>query len=210
MLSLPKQKIQPFLVADTLREKGVVIFTPREFSRLFKTSARQTRYFLETYAKRGFLVRLKKDYYALKMKLPGEEVIANTLYRPSYISLEYALSRFGIIPESAYSITSVTTKATVSFFVLGREFSYHKIKKSAYTGYAPEEVDGKTVFIAEPEKALADYLYFVLLGKKTLNDRLDCSRLDKKKTIFYGSLFRRKNMANLIEKAFLINPTIIK
>lgn len=210
MSTLPKQKIQPLHVADILQEKGISLFTPRDFSRIFRTSAQQTRYFLETYTKRGFLVRLKKDVYALKMRLPNEEAIANALYKPSYLSLEYALSHYGVIPESVYAITSVTTKITVSFTALGKEFSYRKIKKEAFTGYVPEKRNDKTVFVAEPEKALADYLYFVSIGRKTFNDRIDCSRLDKKKALRYGALFQRKTLSALIEQAFSNNPTIIK
>ncbi|MFC1613575.1 hypothetical protein ACFL23_04575 [Patescibacteria group bacterium] len=209
MLLLPKQKIQPLQVAEIIGEKGIMIFTPQEFSRLFKTNPRQTRYFLETYTKRGFLSRLKKDFYALKSKLPNEEIIANALYKPSYISLEYALSRYGIIPESTYTITSVTTKATVAFTAQGKEFLYRKIKKEAYTGYIPEKVEGKTIFIAEQEKALADYLYFVSLGRKTLNDRIDCSRINKKKVIEYSKLFKRKNINQIIDRVWELKPSII-
>lgn len=210
MPTLLKQKIQPLQVADVLQERGVSLFTHRDFSRIFKTSAQQTSYFLETYTKRDFLVRLKKDVYTIKMRLPNEELVANAIYKPSYLSLEYALSRYGIIPESVYNITSITTKITASFTALGKEFSYRKIKKEAYTGYVPEKRNGKIIFIAEPEKALADYLYFVSLGRKTLNDRIDWSRLDKKKTIAYGKLFQRKKMDALIEQVFSMNSTVIK
>jgi len=209
MLSLSKQKIQPFQVAEVLGEKGVMVFTPQEFKRIFRTDSRQTRYFLETYTKHGFLVRLKKDLYVLKTKFPNEEIIANILYKPSYLSLEYALSRYGIIPESVYSITSITTKTTVAFVVQGKEFLYRKIKKEAYTGYTPVKVDGKTIFIAEPEKALADYLYFVSLGRKTLNDRIDRSKLNKEKVIEYSKLFERKNINQLIERVWGLDPNII-
>jgi len=209
MLPLPNQKIQPLVVAEKLGERGIMIFTPREFSRIFKTPSNQTHYFLETYTKRGLLVRLKKDLYTLKTKFPNEEIIANALYKPSYLSLEYALSCYGIIPESVYTITSITTKATVSFDVQGKEFLYRRIKKEAYTGYVPEKKDDKTIFIAEPEKSLADYLYFVSLGRKTLNDRIDCSKLNKEKVIKYCKLFKRKNLNQIIDKVWELNPNII-
>ncbi len=190
--------ISPLAVHDTLREKKVAIFSPGEFSRIFKIPMRNTRYFLETYTKRGLLVRLRKGQYVLKEMIPNEEVIANALYQPSYVSLEYALSRFGIIPEMPYTVTSVTTKITATFTALGRDFSYQKIKKSAFTGYVPEKVGNNTIFIATPEKALADYLYFVSLGKTTLNDRLSIDRLEHKKIISYGKLYGRPGLDALI------------
>lgn len=193
-------------VHDALQEKGVALFTPQEFSRIFKVSPRQTRYFLEAYTKRGLLVRLKQGLYALKEMVPNEEVIANALYKPSYISLEYALARYGIIPEMPYTITSVTTRATASFSVRDKEFSYKKIKRKAFTGYRPERVGEQTIFIADPEKALVDYLYFVSLGKKTLNDRLMLSRLDRKKVISYAKLFGREGLSELTAKVLKTNP----
>ena len=208
MLSLSKSKfIPPLAVHDALHEKGVALFTPQEFSRIFKVSSRQTRYFLEAYTKRGLLVRLKQGLYALKEMLPNEEVVANALYKPSYISLEYALARYGVIPEMPYTITSVTTRATASFSVRDKEFSYKKIKREAFTGYRPERIGEQTIFIADPEKALADYLYFVSLGKKTLNDRLMLRRLEHKKILSYAKLFGREGLNELVKDIIKIKPT---
>lgn len=194
-------------VHDTLREKGVALFTPREFSRIFRASPRQTRYFLEAYTKRGLLARLKKGLYALKEMIPNEEVIANALYKPSYVSLEYALARYGIIPEMPYTVTSVTTKATALFSVRDKEFSYKKIKRKAFTGYRPERVGKYAVFIADREKALVDYLYFVSLGKKTLNDRLILSRLERKKIVSYAKLFGREGLNELVKDILKTKPS---
>jgi predicted transcriptional regulator of viral defense system len=190
--------ISPLTVHDTLQEKRVTLFTPNEFSRVFKVPMRKTRYFLEMYTKRGLLVRLRNGLYALKEMVPNEEVIANALYQPSYISLEYALSRYGIIPEMPYTITSVTPKITATFTARGKDFSYQKIKKNAFTGYVPEKVGDHTIFIATPEKALVDYLYFVSLGKRTLNDRFSIGRLDHKKIMLYGKRYARPQLDALI------------
>jgi predicted transcriptional regulator of viral defense system len=199
---LAKRKIRlsdPLVVRDILQEKKVGLFTPADLSRILNVSPRNTRYFLNAYTKRGLLVRLRKGLYGLKELMPNEEVIANALYQPSYISLEYALSRYGIIPEMPYTITSVTIKVTATFTAIGREFSYQKIKKSAYTGYIPEKIGAHIAFIAEPEKAFIDYLYFVSLGKKTLNDRLSYERLDYKKVRSFGRLYQRSHLDRLID-----------
>lgn len=200
MSTILKSKFaRPLLIQDALRDQGIAFFTPNEVSRFFRLSPETTKYFLETYTKRGLFMRVKKGLYALKSNMPREEVIANALYRPSYISLEYALSHYGIIPESPYSITSVTTKVSASFIVREKEFLYKKIKREAFTGYAPEKAGGHTIFMAEPEKALVDYLYFVSLGKKTLNDRLDISRLNMKKAHGYASLFDRPGLTKIVD-----------
>ena len=196
-----KSKIlQPLSVQGELIDRGTLLFTPREFSRIFHISPAGTKYFLETYAKKGLFTRLKKGLYGLKRHLPGEEEIANALYRPSYISFEYALAKYGIIPEMPYSITSAAAKPTRTFSAAGRTFSYFKIKKQFFTGYLSSKEEGRVVLIAEPEKALVDYLYFVSLGKKSYNDRLNAAKLDKKKIIKYAKLFKRSGLIKLIEK----------
>lgn len=202
-LKLKTRIPSPLAVHDALQEKKVNLFTPEELSRILKASPRSTQHFVEAYTKRGLLVRLRKGLYALKEMLPNEEVIANALYQPSYISLEYALARYGIIPEMPYTITSVTTKATATFTAVGREFSYQKIKKMAYTGYVPEKVGRHAMFIAAPEKALIDYLYFVSLGRKTFNDRMSLDRLDRKKIKAYGKLYHRPRLDRLVDNVLI-------
>lgn len=189
---------QPLKVREVLQERGLALITPAEFQRLFKASAPKAKYFLETYTKKGLLVRLRRGLYALKDAQPSEEAIANALYQPSYISLEYALAKYGIIPEMPYTVTSVTTKATANFTVKGREFTYTRIKAVAFTGYGPEKNNGRTVFLAEPEKALVDYLYLVSLGKRSLNDRFYLNRLDKQKIKSYAKLFNRLKLDQLV------------
>ena len=59
---------------------------------------------------------------------------------------------------------------------------------------------GMTVLIAEPEKALTDYLYFVDLKRKTLNERLNIRKLKKKTVIEYARLFGRKSLMKLVKE----------
>lgn len=131
------------------------------------------------------------------MDPPQEAAIANKLYAPSYISFEYALARYGIIPESVYAITSATTRITREFIVNNKSFTYSHIKKQTYRGYRIEKMGGITVLIAEPEKALVDYLYFVDLKRKTLNERLIVRKMKKKSIMEYANLFGRKSLVRL-------------
>lgn len=200
MCTLFKSKFsQPVRVTKELRKRSISLFTQREFSRLFHTSVAQTKYFLETYVKKGLFVRLRQGLYALEDDLPSEEIIANALCQPSYISFEYALSTYGVIPEMPYTITSATTNITCNFNIQGKEFSYSRIKKQAFTGYRPEGENEDTFLIAEPEKALVDYFYFVSLGKKQLNDRLYIKNLDQEKIIQYAELYQRPGLMKLIK-----------
>ena len=206
MCTFMKQKnLAPIAVKQKLSEREMSIFTPLEFQRVFHASPQKTKYFLETYTKKGLFQRLKKGIYALEERFPTTEEIANALYKPSYISFAYALSYHGIIPESVYTITSATTKPTRNFVARDIAFSYAKIKKQAFTGYTIEVFDSDRshhISIATPEKALVDYLYFVSLGKFSLNDRLNLRSLDKKKIMHYAKLFEYPRLIKLIENNF--------
>lgn len=192
--------MKPFLVRERLLNRGIKVFTPLDFSRVFQLPKEQIQYFLGTQTKQGLLIRLKRGLYALKTDLPSDEEIANVLYKPSYISFEYALARYGIIPESPYHITSATSNPTRLFEVGSQAYSYFTIKQESYTGYYLEINPSKRVLIAEPEKALADFLYYVALGQRTVNDRINTSKLDKNKLTKYALIFGREKILELIRQ----------
>jgi len=192
--------MKPILVREELLNRGIRMFTPLEFRRVFPKSRDQIQYFLETQAQQGLFIRLKKGLYALKTDLPSDEEIANALYKPSYLSFEYAMAKYGIIPESPYNLTSATTNPTRVFSTDRQAFSYFTIKQDAYTGYYLDTTGGRKILIAEGEKALADYLYFVAIGQRSWNDRFNVSKLDKDKLMEYAKLFERDKVIETVEK----------
>lgn len=192
--------LKPLPVREDLLRKGVRIFTSLEFERIFRTSKLQTKYFLEEQSKAGLFERLKKGLYGLKTDLPIEEEIANRLYQPSYISFEYALAKYNILPEMVYQVTSATSKPTRTFTIGEKVFSYFTIKEAAYTGYAFVKQENGAFLIAEPEKALVDYLYFVALGKKPHNDRLNLTKLNRKKLLSYARFYSREKLNKLLDE----------
>jgi predicted transcriptional regulator of viral defense system len=86
-------------------------------------------------------------------------LMVNHLYSPSYVSFETALSYYGLIPEGVYSITSAATKKTTSFKSPTANFIYHRIKPQLYFGYRLASQGGQGYKVADPEKAVLDYLY---------------------------------------------------
>jgi len=187
---------------EVAAEKGLKIFSPRDISLFFDVSPRAARGFLGYNTKRGFIIKLKRGIYTLKKNLPPDFLIANKLYEPSYVSLSTALSFHQLIPETVYSITSVTPKPTREFEVLGRTFSYNRIKKEAFAGYEPREISGETVLVATPEKAVVDFLYFVSLGKRSYNDRLKIKQVDREKLGKMVELFENQRLSELLGKVF--------
>lgn len=190
--------LKPLQVREELLRRNIRVFTPEEFGRIFQVPIYSIKYFLERQTDQGLLLRLKKGLYALKTDFPSEEEIANVLYKPSYISFEYALAYYDMLLEMPYGITSATTKPTRLFTTLHAAFSYYTIKQEAYTGYSLVKAETKAFLIADREKALADYLYFVSIGERTLNDRLILKDIDKEKLLNYTKLFKRKKLIKIV------------
>ena len=113
--------------------------------------------------KKGDLIRLKQGLFALHPNLTGQllstELVANYIYGPSYISLQYALRFYGLIPERVYTVTSMTTRHSRVFYnSLGRFEYVHVDEKAFPIGVRAVTMDNATFLIASPEKALCDLI----------------------------------------------------
>ena len=86
-------------------------------------------------------------------------LIANKIYAPSYISFETALSYYGLIPEGVYTVISATSRKTKNFQTPQGRFHYRKLKPECIFGYHLEAVENQHFKIADPEKAILDFLY---------------------------------------------------
>ncbi len=111
--------------------------------------------------KKGNLIRIINGLYETNPNTPGY-LLATSIYGPSYISFEYALSSYGLIPERVETITCATfsKKKNKIFHTPFGTFTYKDIPSLAY----PKEIILKTESdysyqIATPEKAICDKLY---------------------------------------------------
>ena len=144
-------------------------------------------------------MQVKRGLYVFPDALPPDVYIANKLYSPSYISLEFALSYHGVIPETVYEITSVTTKATRRFETLGKIFSFHKIKKAAYTGYSVQKQNGISFYIADAEKAFVDANYLRLMNRQKPISRFNKDKINPEKALLYAKLFNNAKLIGIIK-----------
>lgn len=111
--------------------------------------------------KAGKLFKIVNGLYETDKNTPGY-LLASSIYGPSYISFEYALSYYGLIPEKVVVITCATCnkKKKKIYNTQFGTFTYRDIPQKAY----PEEIYLKeegnyTYHIASKEKALCDKLY---------------------------------------------------
>ena len=114
--------------------------------------------------KAGVILRVKKGLYVFGPEYNQtpvcKELIANLIYGPSCVSMEYALSYHGLIPERVYTLTSVTPKRDKIFDTILGPFTYRYLSEHKYP-HGIEQVwidENHPVFMASPEKALLDYL----------------------------------------------------
>lgn len=114
----------------------------------------------------GSIIRVKKGLYVFgenyRRGVICKESLANLIYGPSYISLEYALSYYGLIPERVEQITSMTPLRSKTFQTPVGIFDYvHLLPRKMAVGVTVVEADSHHQFlIATPEKALADRISF--------------------------------------------------
>lgn len=178
------------------------VFTARDVMNIFDVEKRTADVFLFNNVKKGAIVRLKAGLFSLPNHMPSQFEIANRLIIPSYVSLDTALSYHNLIPETVYTVSSITSKATKKFEVNNIGYTYQKIKKEAFTGYELKNIYDQNVYMASPEKAVADFLYFVYLGKRFYNDRLSLKKVNFKIVKDYLSLFGNENIIKFAKKIY--------
>lgn len=134
---------------------------------------------LTTLLQKGDLIRVKKGLYLFGSdyrKGPySPEIMANKIYGPSYVSREYALAYYGLIPEYVAEVTSVSIKRARNFDTPIGRFSYFHLPPKLYqVNFNLVSVrNNETALFATAEKALADLLYFRDDHPETLNEIVD-------------------------------------
>ena len=119
---------------------------------------------ITTLEQSGLLIRLKRGLFVVAPMVHSQplskELIANHIYGPSYISLQTALSFYGLIPERVHTVCSMTTKRSSSFINPLGNFDYISVPAAYFAiGIRQEIVNNNYAYlIATPEKALCDMI----------------------------------------------------
>ena len=110
------------------------------------------------------LIPVKKGIFVpgplLHLISPEPFLLANHLFGPSYISMETALSYWGLIPEKVFEISSATTRRSESYDTSTGRFSYSHLTLPYYS-FGQQQVtlaERQVALVATPEKALCDKL----------------------------------------------------
>ena len=110
-----------------------------------------------------YVIRIKRGLYVVNPEVSrvplSLELISNQLYAPSYVSMSYALRYYGLIPETVYTMQSMTIKHPRSFDTPVGHFDYSSINREAFhIGVTIIDKQTYTFLMASPEKALCDLI----------------------------------------------------
>ncbi len=138
---------------------------------------------LKRACQKGDLIRVKNGLYLVgekKRKTPFSLFqVANFIMEPSYVSLESALSFYGLIPEAVYTTTSVTTKSSLEQKTPVGHFSFAYLKTEYFNfGFYRYKKGDDRFLIATPLKALIDYIVLMNKHYKTVEELEEDIRFD--------------------------------
>ncbi|MBR4626945.1 MAG: hypothetical protein IKO47_04480 [Ruminococcus sp.] len=162
--------------------------------------------------KNGELIQLTKGIYETDKNTPGY-CLASVIYGPSYLSFDYALSVYGLIPEAVYTFTSATfsKKKAKEYENHFGHFTYRDVPSEVYPyGVVMKEENGYVYKIASPEKALCDKLYTMppvtsqrdiekMLFDDLRIDKIEFERLNYEDIYQIGELYHCNNLKYLIK-----------
>ncbi|MFH1638486.1 MAG: hypothetical protein ABIB71_08725 [Candidatus Woesearchaeota archaeon] len=130
-------------------------FTIKDAARIIGKNENYTRLFINRLKKGGRIKEIEGGKYTILTEpLP----IASNIIFPSYISFITALSYYGLITQLPLVILVASLKPKKGLNIMGQEVKFIKLSKERFFGYRKEKVQGKFIFIAEPEKAVIDSL----------------------------------------------------
>ncbi|NOY67970.1 MAG: hypothetical protein GXP53_00535 [Deltaproteobacteria bacterium] len=174
-----------------LRKIKPLFFSYNEVADRLKIKPDSARVLCSRYVSGNFLIRLKRNVYMLRERWDYIDYsdlmrLANIVQVPSYISLTTALSYYGYTTQIQQNyVESVCLNRTYNKVIDSVEFTYTKVSPRYYSDFG--KLNG--VFIALPEKALADALYLASMGRYSL----DASALEISK-------FNSQKLKNLIDR----------
>ncbi len=137
------------------------LYHTNDLAILWKTANKNTLYTtIKRYVQKGILVPIYKGLYATVPmgNLDPLELGKAVIHRYTYLSTESVLAQAGVIAQATYAYTfvsDISKKVTID----SMSFFYRQLKP-VYLNNPAGIVNQKGMFVATPERAAADMLYF--------------------------------------------------
>lgn len=147
----------------------------------------------------GELTKLTKGFYCQDQNNVDLQKFAMEIYKPSYLSFEWALGQYNILSQKSYALTLATTKRARQVELDNAIINYRHIQPGLFWGYTSR--DG--YLIAEPEKAFLDLAYLSLNGyAKFDTEEMNLEILNKSKIKKYLKEIKSERLNKLIQNTF--------
>lgn len=190
-------------------------FTVFSYPDILKIDPKFDRRRLVEWQQQNHIRKVRNGYYTFSDVDINEAVLfylSNYIYKPSYISLESALSYHGLIPEAVYQVTAISSRKTILFNSDLGNFSYRNIKGSLFFGYDLVQTGDHIIKLASPEKCILDILYLnkidelsaiegLRINKHQARDLIEISRLMNYLQLFRSAIMEKRvqNFINYID-----------
>jgi len=187
------------LITDRARISGILRVD--ELARELNTSEVAVGNALRRQEERGLVEHLGKKIFINRLvpDFSGRELI-NTLRPESYLSLETVLRDSGISTQSPTLLTCVTPGRPGDFRAKSVTISFRRISRNLFWGFREKQTRYGKYNIAEPEKALLDWVYLRRQEGSTINtDEWNLQRLDRGKLLQYAARFPTPVKHQIIE-----------
>ena len=159
------KELDIFKIKELALETKRRVLSIKELSILLKKSEGTTRSYLARLVKRGIANKVVSGHVAFT---DNDYIIANQLIEPSYISMYSALHYLEFILQIPKTIEVICTRQVK----LKTNYNYYKLNSKLFFGYTKEFAEGSYYFVAEPEKALIDLIYFNGFSESNIKDIL--------------------------------------
>jgi len=132
-----------------------------DYARRYSLSRRAVNAALRRQEAKGLVERVSNKIYINKLArdfTPRD--LLSTLRPDSYVSLDSALSDFGVTTQVPYTLTCVSSKYVRNIKTKTIQITFRSLKKDLYWGFTTKKTRYGSYNLAEPEKALLDWIYF--------------------------------------------------
>lgn len=194
------------ILADESRKNSILRLD--DLARRYSIQEIVARNALRRYEAHGLVEHISNKVYInrLNQQFSPRELV-NVLRPESYISLESALVDRGVTSQSPAILTCVTVGYPKTFRSRSVTIVYRKISRELYWGFEEKTTRYNTYRIAEPEKALLDWIYLSRQeGLPTPLDEINLQFLDFQKLRAYGARFPRT--VNEVVRQLLLDRTV--
>ena len=171
--------------------RKTAVFNAKRLAVDLKLPLSTVRRALSRQQQRGLLDNVGNSLFVNRLVLDfsGHELI-NLLRPESYLSLESVLRNSGISTQSPRDLTCVTNGEPGRFQTSSLSIRYRHVANHLFWGFHPKRTRYGSYNLAEPEKALLDWIYLLRQeGSIVPTDELDLSALDLAKLLQYSENF---------------------